>query len=128
MSLIKGNESANTGMSKAIYEKMDKQLSPPLQEAIDEAEGEPKKVAEDALKKARINWKKLSYAIAYGVIDHIRSNMVIQGVTTSGNVNTSVNGETAFNVPGGHKHGVALSGTESNVEFTQNNDGTGLVD
>jgi hypothetical protein len=118
MGLNAGDITASSGMSKAIYDKINEYMSPPLEENM----------SSDNMKKIRDSWKELAYAIAQGVINHIKSNMVIQGVTTSGNVSTSVDGYTELNTLGGHKHEVDLSGTENNVIFTQNNDGTGLVD
>ncbi|MHC4117214.1 MAG: hypothetical protein ACYSWO_06870 [Planctomycetota bacterium] len=129
MSLKYGTKPAlPKGMTLSIYTEMDEQLSPPLKEAIDDAKSnDEKKSAQDALKDAREGWKKLSYAIAKGVIDHIKSNMEIYGVNTKGKVNTEVKGKTARSDPGNHQHSVALSGKQTEVVFTQSNDGTGHV-
>ncbi len=118
MGLNAGDITASSGMSKAIYDKIDEYMSPPLEEDL----------SSEDMKKIRDSWKELAYAIAQGVISHIKSNMVIQSITTSGNVSTSVSGQTGEADPGSHYHSVALSGTQNNVEFTQNNAGTGLVD
>lgn len=125
----------NEGMSLGIYKKLDFYLSPPLQEAINKAkklgkkEGKEKAVAaaQKALDKARQGWKKLAYSIAFGVIEHIKSNMEIKGITTRGNVTIDVQGNTKPEVVGGHTHPVDISSTKENVVFTQNNDGTGHV-
>jgi hypothetical protein len=127
MALQIGSENTNAGMSLAIYQEIDKQLSPPLKKAIDEAKGAAKPKAQEALDEARKGWQKLSFAIAKGVIEHIKSNMEIFGITSKGNVNTAVSGNTEQAVPGPHSHAVNLSGVQNNVLFTQNNDGTGRV-
>lgn len=112
MALQIGSENANVGMSLAIYLMMDQQLSPPLQKAVDDAIGDAKPKAQEALDKAREGWKKLSYAIATGVIEHITANMEVFGIKTQGIVSAAVTGNTAV---------------QNNVIFTQNNDGTGRV-
>lgn len=146
MALNAGSENAETGMSLEIYEKLDIYLSPPLQEAVDEAkeavdkakleekEGKEKAVAaaQEALDKARLGWKKLAYSIAYGVIEHIKSNMEIKDITAKGDVSITISGSTGVEAPvltdpTKHTHSIALSDTDSNVVFTQNNDGTGHV-
>jgi hypothetical protein len=127
MALIIGSVNADAGMSQAIYQEVDKQLSPPLQKAVDNAEGEAKAKAQEALDGAREGWKKLSFAIANGVISHITANMEIFGIATRGNVNTTVQGNTGPANPANHLHNVNLSGVAANVTFTQNNDGTGRV-
>lgn len=117
------------GMTLTIYTEMDNQLSLPLKDAINKAQtADEKKAAEDALRDARKNWKKLSYAIASGVIKHIKTNMEIRSIKTKGDVNTIIRGETDRADPGNHEHEVDLSGKQINLEFTQSNDGTGLID
>ena len=116
------------GMSLEIYKKLDFYLSPPLQEAVDNAEEVAKPAAQEALDQARLGWKKLSYSIAYGVIEHIKSNMEINGITTKGDVSITISGSTGIADPADHTHSVGLSDTDSDVVFTQNNDGTGLVE
>lgn len=127
MALEIGSEKADSGMSQAIYREVDRQLSPPLQQAVNSAQGEAKAKAQEALDGAREGWKKLSYAIAKGVIEHIKANMEIRSVKTRGNVSTTVKGTTGLTGPGPHQHSVDLSGKQTDVVFTQNNDGTGLV-
>lgn len=127
MALNAGSENADTGMSLEIYKKLDFYLSPPLQEAVDNAEEEAKPSVQDALDKARLSWKKLAYSIAYGVIEHIKSNMEIRGITAKGNVDTTVTGETKTAIPDDHSHEVDIPVKQENVVFTQNNDGTGHV-
>jgi len=113
MALQIGDEKASFGMSKSIFDKLEQQLSSGM-------------TSKD-LENVRPSWQKLAFAIATGVIEHIKSNIEIFGVTTQGNVNAAVSGNTAGAVPGPHVHAVNLSGVQSNVEFTQNNDGTGRV-
>ncbi|MBE9534496.1 MAG: hypothetical protein IMF03_05795 [Proteobacteria bacterium] len=116
------------GMTLTVYTEIDSQLSPPLKDAINNAQSaNEKKAAEDALKDARETWKKLSYAVAKGVIEHIMTNMEIRGIETQGNVNTTVEGKTDRADPGNHQHDVDLLGEQIDVVFTQSNDGTGRV-
>lgn len=127
MALAIGNVRAESGMSQAIYVEIDALLSPPLQEAIDNASDDAKPAAQEALDKAREGWQKLAFAVATGVINHIVANMEIRNVQTRGNVNTAVNGNTGPAAPANHFHPVSVSGTATNVVFRQNNNGTGLV-
>ncbi len=127
MPLQIGSETANAGMSLAIYREIDRQLSPPLQKAVDDASSEARPKAQEALDKAREGWKKLSYAIAKGVIEHLISNMEVFGIKTSGNVNAAVNGNTGPAEPGNHVHNVDLTGSQAGLELIQSNDGTGHV-
>jgi len=125
MALIIGSESADSGMSRAIYHEMDRLLSPPLQNAVNDAEGEVKVKAQEALTEARKGWQKLSFAIANGVIEHLKSNMEIHGVEVSiSDVSTTVS--TATTCPAGAGSGTGSgSGTATGQ---QNNDGTGLIE
>lgn len=124
MALIIGSESADSGMSRAIYIEMDRLLSPPLQNAVNEGEGEVKVKAQEALTEARKGWKKLSFAIANGMIEHLKSNMEIHGVEVFiSDVNTTVS--TATTCPAGAGSGTGSgSGTATGQ---QSNDGTGHV-
>jgi hypothetical protein len=127
VALVIGSVNADAGMSKAIYDQVDALLSPPLQEAVDNAEGPAKAKAQEALDAARDGWKKLSFAVATGVIGHVLSNMEVVGVQTRGNVNAQVTGQTGPAAPGPHPHAVSLSATQNNLTLTQSNDGTGRV-
>ncbi len=118
------------GMTMAIYTEMDNQLATLLKDAIDNAlSDEEKDAAEDALKDARESWKKLSFAIAKGVVDHITTHMEIYNIHTQGNINTTVSGNSAAALSGSlnHDHSIHLAGEQPNVEFIQNDDGTGHV-
>ena len=127
MGLDFGNKNATHGMSKAIYLEINEQLSPPLQTAVNDATGETKKKAQEALNEARECWKKLSFAIAKGVVTHIISNMEISGIKTKGKVRATVSGNTSTDDTG-HVHSINLKGDQNNVEFEQSNPGTGLVE
>jgi len=122
-----GTTAADTGMSKAIYDQLDQLLSPPLQQAVDSAKGPAKEGAEKALDAAREGWKKLSFAIAKGVIEHLVANMEVFGITAQGNVSVPVQGNTGTANPDNHLHSVNITGVANNVVFTQNNDGTGRI-
>lgn len=127
MAMIIGSSAADSGMSKAIYDQVDALLSPPLKKAVDDASGDAKPKAQEALDAARDGWKKLSFAIATGVINHITANMEVRGVQTQGNINASVSGSTGATPPGPHVHSVGLAATQNAVTFTQSNDGAGRV-
>lgn len=120
MALEAGNINASSGMSKNIFEKIDLVLSPPL-------EGIP---PED-FEKIRDSWRKLAFAIAQGVIEHLTANMEIYGIQTLGNINTTITGDVEEALPAPnpntHDHSFNLSGEENNVVFNQSNDGTGHV-
>jgi hypothetical protein len=122
-----GSVNADSGMSKAIYDQVDALLSPPLQTAVDEATAAAKPKAQEALDAARDGWRKLAFAVAKGVVDHVLSNMEVVGVQTRGNVAAAVSGNTGPAPPGPHPHPVSLTATQPNLVFTQSNDGTGRV-
>jgi hypothetical protein len=112
MALLTGNPSADSGMSKAIYDQLDSALSPPLQAAVDASSGDAKTTAQAALDSARDGWRKLAFAIAAGVIAHLIDNLEVRGVRTSGDIAATVAGQTA---------------TQAGVTFIQSNDGAGRV-
>ena len=114
MALIIGDQTADTGMSKAIYDQLRSVLEPDLGE-----------LSEEARSQLRESWQKLAYAIARGVIEHIMANMEVVGIQTQGNVNAPVQGNTSL--VSGHQHGVNLAGVQNNLVFTQSNDGTGHI-
>jgi hypothetical protein len=112
MALIIGNETASQGMSKAIYDKIRDVMEP-----IDGVAGED-------LEKVRESWQKLAFAIATGVIEHIKSNIEVHGIEVSiSDVSTSV--FTTTTCPAGAGSGTGSgSGTGTGQ---QSNDGTGHV-
>ena len=111
MPLKTGNISATSGMTKAIYDSIRDELEP--------IEG----MGEEDMKLIRKSWRKLSYAIANGVIGHIKSNMEIHGVEVSiSDVSTNVSVDTCPDETG------AGTGTGSGTATgQQSNDGTGHV-
>ena len=128
MALEIGSERADSGMSRLIYKELERLLSPPLLKTIAEAETEKQRdKSEEALAEARTAWKKISYAIAKGVIDHFLSNMEVFGIETKGDIQTSVKGKTETVAGFEHQHDVDLEGKQKDVIFTQSNDGTGLI-
>ncbi|MCP4647337.1 MAG: hypothetical protein GY852_06320 [bacterium] len=96
MALEAGTDKADSGMSRAIYLQIDALLSPQFGSSNSGDDG-------SALSQAREGWKQLSFAIAQGVIEHIKANMEIFGISTKGRVD----------------------GKE--IVFIQDNDGTGHV-
>lgn len=112
MALIIGDKNASSGMSKAIYDKIREVMEP-----IDGVTGQ-------ALEDLRNSWKKLSYAIADGVVNHIKANMEIHGVEVSiSDVSTNVSVVTTCPAGAGSGTGTG-SGTATGQ---QSNDGTGHV-
>jgi hypothetical protein len=114
MALIPGDETADTGMSKAIYDQLRSVLEPNLGA-----------ISAEQLQAIQKGWKRLAFAVARGVIEHIKTNMEIVGIQARGNINASVSGSTGS--ASGHPHSVSLTGVQNNVVFTQSNDGTGHV-
>lgn len=106
------------GMSNDIYLVMDELLSPPLVKAVDEASDDTRDGAVEALEKAREGWQKLSYAIASGVVEHLRNNLEIVNVQTTGNVTIAINDDTDDGGVG-HFHNLSTSSTATNVVFNQ---------
>ncbi len=80
MALDKGDITASTGMAKAIYDKLCELLEPDLVASGVEVD------------KIREGWRKLSHAIAAGVIKHIVEHMEISGITTDVNHAQNNNG------------------------------------
>jgi hypothetical protein len=127
MALVAGSVAADSGMSKAIFEQIDPLLSPPLQKAVDQATGDAKTQAQQALDAARDGWRKLSFSIATGVINHLLSNLEIRGVQTSATANAPVDGQTGPAAPSNHQHQVSLAAAQLGIPLAQINSGTGLV-
>ena len=127
MALVPGSVAADSGMAKAIYDQIDVLLSPPLQKAVAAATGDAQKAAQQALDAAQDGWRKLSFCIATGVINHLKSNLEINGVQTSPKVNAPVDGQTGPAAPNQHQHQVSLAAAQVGITFSQTNNGTGLV-
>jgi hypothetical protein len=118
---------AVTGMSAAIFAVMDELMAPPLQQAVADASEDAKPAAQDALEQARHGWKKLSYAIAQGVIEHIKANMEIQGIQSEidvGSSNRIASGDTDPADSHTHPVSIPVAGT---LVVVQSDDGTNHV-
>jgi hypothetical protein len=63
MSLNAGDREATQGLTAAIYTALDAELRPPLEDA----ETKPEDITQ-----SQEAWKKLSFAIATGVINHLK--------------------------------------------------------
>jgi hypothetical protein len=126
MALVAGSVAADSGMAKAIYDQVDPLLSPPLQMAVAQTTGDARTEAQQALEAARDGWRKLSFCIATGVINHLISNLEVHGVQTSGTLNAPVDGQTGPALPSQHQHQVSLA-AQAGVTFSQSNNGAGLV-
>lgn len=105
MAMQAGDDQASSGMAKDIYDTMDQVMKP--------------SVPPGSLDDARKGWKKLAYAVASGVVAHIKNNMEIAGIQTQGNVTTTVTGTVA---------GTAVTGTGTGtVTTSQTGSPTGHV-
>jgi hypothetical protein len=105
MAMQIGDEQASTGMAKAIYDAMDQIMKPT--------------VPPDSLEDARKGWRKLAFAVASGVVTHIKGNMEVFGIQGQGSVTTTVVGTVA---------GTAVSGTGTgNVTTNQTGSLSGHV-
>jgi hypothetical protein len=80
MALQIGPDDASAGMAKDIYDAMDQAMKPG--------------VPPDSLEDARKGWRKLAFAIASGVVNHIVQNMEVAGIQAQGNVTVAVSGGT----------------------------------
>jgi hypothetical protein len=114
-------------MAKSIYEKMDEVLAPPFVAAVAAAQGTAKVQAQNTLDAARAGWRRLSFAIATGVVDHVVANLEVVGVRTRGDVAAAASGSTPAVPPGPHVHAIELTAQQSGLTFVQSNDGTGRV-
>lgn len=93
------------GMDAAVYKQLYLMFAPKFQEMIDKAEDpEVKAKCMDALTEAQKGWKRMSYVIAKGVIEHLRDNMEVQGIETQGDIEVTVEG---------------LKGSQRAVRFSQ---------
>ena len=97
MAMNAGDASAGSGMALAIFNRMDQLLGP--------------KIPPDALEQARQGWRELAFAIASGVVDHLRSSLEIQSLQVGGSVTLSV----------------ASNQATGNITLTQTGATTGLV-
>lgn len=116
------------GMSQAIYAELDAMMAPPLQKSVDDApDDDVRAAAQEALDGARNGWQKLAYAVASGVISHLRTNLEIRNIQTRGPVPNDITGNTATN--SGHNHGAGgLALSTQNVTFNQVNEGSIIIE
>ncbi|MFD0522063.1 hypothetical protein [Paractinoplanes durhamensis] len=77
-----GTKAADQGMAGAIFGHVDAVLGKPLQDKADAATGDAKVAAQKMLDEARVKWRELSFAIAAGVVEYLRTNLEIHGVRT----------------------------------------------
>lgn len=98
-------------MSYLIYNELNQLLSPPLQASM----------SAEQLDEVRTGWKKLDYAIAKGVIEHLKNNLEVYGIETRGDLTITGNTGTTSD----HLHALNLSIPQ--VSFNQSNEGTGHV-
>lgn len=100
-----GDITANSGMAKAIFDQLQANLKDELGD-----------ISDDDLTKTLDSWKRLSHAIAVGVVTHIRSNMVVLDVNSDAIPVRAVSGTTALE--SGHAHNAGtLSVTLDNLKF-----------
>jgi hypothetical protein len=83
MAMQIGDVNASFGMAKDIFDQIDQVMKPTVPAAN--------------LEDARKGWRKLAFAVANGVITHIKNNMEISGIQGQGNVTTTVTGTVAGN-------------------------------
>ena len=84
MALEIGSPAATTGMTKAIYDKMNEVMASSL-DGLEPDQAEP----------IRDGWRKLAHSVATGVVDHIREHAEVVGVVTRGDISATVAGDTA---------------------------------
>jgi hypothetical protein len=89
MALVIGDQTATTGLTQSIFEQMDAVLM--------SAEDKGKLKPPD-LEKVRDGWRKLAFAIAAGVIDHLKENMEVTGIKASGTVSLDVKNDSSVHI------------------------------
>ena len=81
MALVIGNQGATSGLTKEIFDQFD---------AILMSDDDKSKLPPDDLEKVRDGWRKLAFAIATGVITHLKTSMEVKGIQASGTINVDV--------------------------------------
>ena len=66
MALHIGDESADSGMAKAIFVSIEETLSEPMEEALGEEKWE--EIRDELIE----SWKRLSYALAKAIVSYLR--------------------------------------------------------
>lgn len=83
MALSIGDAQATSGMTKAVFDRMDAILMTVEEKAA---------LKPADLEKIRQGWKKLAFAFSSGLVDYLRDNLEVIDVTVTGNVNLGVAG------------------------------------
>jgi hypothetical protein len=81
MALTIGTVEATTGMTKAIYDKLDEVFGSQVPPAD--------------LAKAQDGWRDLAFAIAGGLVPYLVANLEVTGLRVSGNAQLAVAGNAA---------------------------------
>jgi hypothetical protein len=89
MALVIGDQTATTGMTKAIFDQLD---------AVLMSEDDKAKMKPADLEKVREGWRKLAVAIATGVVNHLKTNMEVMGIQASGTINVDVKNDAAAHI------------------------------
>lgn len=76
MALEIGDDQASSGMSKAIFDALSEALSKPPPDV-------------------KTSWQKLAFAVATGVITHLKANLEISGVQVTGTATLPVSSNQA---------------------------------
>src|SRR6266516_1788915 len=96
MALTIGDQKASSGMSKDIYDQLNQLLSSAITDP-------------PTLAKAQTSWQQLAFAIATGVVTHIKANMQISGIQVTGTIDAAVTGTVAGTVVTGTATGTPNS-------------------
>ncbi len=108
MALEAGDITASFGMSKAIYEQLDKNLM---------TDDDKSRLKPDELKTIQDGWRKLAYALAQGIVDYLPSNLEIRNADPDGKVTVSVSGKTGQGGADNHDHSIDITAEENDVKF-----------
>lgn len=71
MALSIGDKDATRGMTKVIFDAMDAELRPPMEQSLRDT-GSPEDEIQKAVIKAQANWRQLSFVIASGLVSSLR--------------------------------------------------------
>jgi hypothetical protein len=114
MALNAGTINADSGMSQAIYEA----LYVNMKSGFENETPSPEVIE---------GWKKLAFIIAKGVIDHLKANMEITGISSTGTVTAEVTAQSGSAEPNAHTHQVTLPAAGNGIVLTLVGDTTGHV-
>ena len=93
MALDFGDNTAGSGMSQLIYDYIDDEMGDDIAD-----------LEADEQEAVREKWRKLAYAVARGVVEHITTSLEIVDSTTNQAAERDVEGESAAGGPGNHVH------------------------